>query len=82
MNKKSRIDKPNYSNSPNNIEGFDSLAELALDLRWSWNHTADEVWQQLDPELWDLTHNPWLVLQSVSRNRFQKVMSDPVFHKK
>jgi F-type H+-transporting ATPase subunit gamma len=22
--------------------GFDSLAELALDSRWSWNHTADK----------------------------------------
>jgi starch phosphorylase len=29
------------------VEGFDSLAELALDMRWSWNHAADEVWRQL-----------------------------------
>ncbi len=41
------------------IEGFDSLAELALDMRWSWNHATDQVWRQLDPVLWALTHNPW-----------------------
>jgi len=35
------------------IEGLDSLAELALDMRWSWNHCADEVWRKLDPALWD-----------------------------
>ena len=38
-----------------------ALAELALDLRWSWNHAADAVWRQLDPALWELTHNPWAV---------------------
>ena len=43
-----------------------SLSDLALDLRWSWNHVADELWQQLDPELWGLTHNAWLVLQTPS----------------
>jgi glycogen phosphorylase len=59
----------------------DSLAKLALDLRWSWNHAADEVWRKLDPILWELTHNPWVVMQTVSRDQFQKVMSDPVFRK-
>ena len=58
------------------------MQQLALDLRWSWNHAADEVWRQLDPALWDLTHNPWVVLQTVSRDQFQNVMSDPVFRKK
>ena len=54
---------------PREIEGFDSLAELALDMRWSWNHATDEVWRQLDPELWEITHNPWVVLQTVSRDK-------------
>ena len=46
---------------------IDSLAALALDLRWSWNHATDQMWRQLDPVLWDFTHNPWAVLQTVSR---------------
>ena len=82
MNKKTTLSKPNYSNLPKDIEGFDSLAELALDMRWSWNHAADEIWRQLDPALWDLTHNPWVVLQTVSKDRFQKIMSDTVFRQK
>jgi len=76
------IRKPVYSFLPTDLEGVNSLTELALDLRWSWNHAADDVWQQLDPALWDLTHNPWVVLQTVSRDQFQKVMSDPAFLKK
>jgi starch phosphorylase len=64
------------------VDGFDSLAELALDLRWSWNHAADEVWQQLDPALWELTHNPWVVLQTVSRSRIEQLSSDPIFRKR
>jgi starch phosphorylase len=63
------------------IEGFDSLAELALDMRWSWNHATDEVWRQLDPELWEITHNPWVVLQTASRDRIERVLADPVFRK-
>ena len=43
---------------PTQAEDFDSLAELALDMRWSWNHATDEVWRQLDPALWENTHNP------------------------
>ena len=46
-------------------------------MRWSWNHGADEVWRQLDPDLWDLTHNPWGVLQTVSRDRIERVLGDP-----
>jgi len=26
-------------------EGLEGLAELALDLRWSWNHAADKLWK-------------------------------------
>ncbi len=77
-----RIGRPSYSFLPPDIEGFDFLAELALDLRWSWNHAADEVWQQLDQELWDLTHNPWIVLQTVSRDRLKILLADPSFHGK
>ena len=57
------------------------LNEVALNLRWSWNHAADQLWERLDPELWELTHNPWLVLQTVSREKLHSVTSDPGFQK-
>ena len=72
---------PSYSLLPTEIEGFDSLAELALDLRWSWNHATDTLWRQLHSELWGLTHNPWVVLQTVSRDRLTQALADPVFRK-
>ena len=72
---------PLYNLLPTEIEGFDSLAELALDMRWSWNHATDEVWRTLDPTLWDLTQNPWVVLQTVSRDQIERVLADPAFRK-
>jgi starch phosphorylase len=64
---------------PADIKGFESVAELALDLRWSWNHATDTVWRQLDSPLWELTHNPWVVLQTVSRDKIDRVLADPSF---
>jgi starch phosphorylase len=66
---------------PTEIDGFDSLAELALDMRSSWNHATDKVWRQLNLELWEITHNPWVVLQTVSRDQIKRVLADPVFRK-
>ncbi|MBA3722244.1 MAG: alpha-glucan family phosphorylase [Parachlamydiaceae bacterium] len=67
---------------PLNIEGIDSLIELALDLSWSWYHNADEVWREVDPILWDLTHNPWVVLRTASWDKLKALLKDPIFTKK
>ena len=68
-----------YNLLPTDIDGFDSLAELALDLRWAWNHGADSLWQRLDPALWELTSNPWIILQTVSREKLKLLLADPAF---
>jgi glycogen phosphorylase len=68
-----------YTNLASESAGEDALAQLALDVRWSWNHSTDELWRRLNAELWDLTHNPWIVLQTVSRERLESVSSDPAF---
>ncbi len=79
MSEQTRISHPKESLLPADVEGFDSLAELALDMRSSWNHATDQVWRQLDPVLWELTHNPWGVLQTVSREKLKSVLADPAF---
>jgi hypothetical protein len=81
MSKQPPVSKPIRSHLPADVEAFDSLSELALDLRWSWNHAADEVWRQLDPELWEFTQNPWIVLQTASRDKLRRVSADPAFRK-
>ena len=81
MSTHTRASHPIYNLLPTEIEGFNSLAELALDMRSSWNHATDQVWRQLDPVLWELTHNPWVVLQTVSRDQIERVLADPAFCK-
>jgi starch phosphorylase len=79
---RAHIDEGTYSLLPMDIEGVGSLAELALDLRWSWNHAADELWQQLEPRLWGLTQNAWVVLQTVSRDRLKSILNIPTFRRR
>ena len=58
-------------------QGLAALTELAMDLRWSWNHCADELWRRLDPALWALTNHPNVVLQTVSREKLASTLADP-----
>ncbi|MGK2952371.1 MAG: alpha-glucan family phosphorylase, partial [Thiobacillus sp.] len=79
MSEQTRISHPKQRYLSTDVEGFDSLSELALDMRSSWNHATDQVWRQLDPVLWALTQNPWVVLQTVSREKLQQVLAEPAF---
>jgi starch phosphorylase len=82
MSEQTRGSHPIYGLLPEGVEGFDSLVELALDMRWSWDHATDAVWRELDPVLWELTHHPCDVLQTVSRETLARVLADPAFRKK
>ena len=76
-----RNDPPTYGRLPTEIEGFESLAELALNLRWSWNHRADQVWRQIDPIQWKHTQNAWVILQTAPRDKLAQLLADPAFRK-
>jgi glycogen phosphorylase len=82
MSEQTPTGQPINSFLPTDIPGVDSLAKLALDMRWSWNHATDEVWRKLDPALWEITHNPWVVLQTVSRDQIKQALGDTAFRKK
>lgn len=58
---------------------LEALRELAFDLSWCYQHATDEVWNRLDPELWRLTSNAWLVLQSASDSKIAAAAADPAF---
>jgi glycogen phosphorylase len=73
------VSTPTHYALPGEIADVEALFALALDLRWSWHHGADELWGQLEPELWALTHNPWVVLQTTSRTKLQALAADPTF---
>jgi len=63
------------------VDGYGDLEELALDMHWSWIHNVDQIWEQLDLPLWKATHNPWVVLQTVSVEKLKAALEDPNFRK-
>jgi len=81
MNEQTLLEHPKQRLLSRSVDGFDSLAELALDMRSSWNHDTESIWRQLDPVLWELTQNPWVVLQTTSREKLHRVLADPAFRK-
>jgi glycogen phosphorylase len=64
------------------IEGIEALAELALNLHWTWNHAADELWEDLDPELWEATQNPWVILRTVSKDKIKTLLTQSQFRQR
>jgi starch phosphorylase len=71
-----------YSFLASDAEGVETLIELSLNMRWSWNHAADDLWQEIDADLWKITHNPWIILQTVSREKLEKLLNNKDFKKK
>ena len=61
--------------------GQAALTELAMNLRWSWNHGTDALWRRLAPDLWARTRHPSEVLQAVSRERLGAALADPEFRR-
>ncbi|MGD8591528.1 MAG: alpha-glucan family phosphorylase [Gammaproteobacteria bacterium] len=59
--------------------GLQALADLALDLRWTWSHAGDELWRTVDPDTWERIENPWVIVQNVSQQRLEQLASDGQF---
>ena len=77
-NKTSRA-VPQPTGQPAGGLGMDALKELALNLHWSWNHAADELWEALDSYLWETTQNPWVILRTVSHDKIKALLATPKF---
>jgi glycogen phosphorylase len=61
---------------PDELEALD---ELALDLRWTWSHEADALWERVDAAAWSRTRNPWIILQDISAERLRALAADRSF---
>jgi glycogen phosphorylase len=55
---------------------IDLLRELALDLGAVWKRHSDDIWRQIDPDVWLITRNPWLMLQQASENTLSSMAND------
>jgi len=58
------------------------LRDLALDLRWTWSHEGDSLWEYIDDRLWQRTRNPWLILQNASAQKLGSLAADHIFCEK
>jgi glycogen phosphorylase len=58
---------------------MEPLADLSLDLRWTWHHGGDYLWRSIDADAWEQTQNPWWILQTVPESRTNQLAKDHQF---
>ncbi len=56
------------------------LKKLAANFRWTWDHPTRELFRSIDKSLWDASdHNPVVFLNSIPKERLEKLAADKVF---
>ena len=61
-------------------EALAALSELAGNLRWSWHPPTQDVFVEVDPDLWESSgHDPVRLLGEVGRDRFTQLAADEGF---
>ncbi|MEG1572455.1 MAG: alpha-glucan family phosphorylase, partial [Bacteroidales bacterium] len=69
------IIKPNV---PNKLIKLD---ELSKNLWWSWNYEAENLFQSIDPILWEkVQQNPMDLLTKLNTTQIKKLENDAIFH--
>ncbi|MFO7874287.1 MAG: alpha-glucan family phosphorylase [Bacteroidales bacterium] len=64
-------------------EPLKSLPELARNLWWTWNYEATELFETIDPELWETCkNNPVILLDNLSMDHYERLINDKAFMKK
>ncbi|WP_122818150.1 alpha-glucan family phosphorylase [Nocardioides pantholopis] len=60
-----------------------ALGRLAGNLRWSWHPPTQDVFAEVDPELWAATgHDPVALLASVGQRRLEELAADAGFRER
>ncbi|WP_330122769.1 DUF3417 domain-containing protein, partial [Propionibacterium freudenreichii] len=58
-------------------ESLKPLAVLARNLRWSWHQDTQDLFEAIDPVLWEETsHDPQKLLSRASRERLDTLAGD------
>ena len=56
------------------------LAELVMNLRWSWHHASLDLFESIDPDTWEAVgHDPVQLLGEVSPERLTELSQDSSF---
>jgi len=64
------------SNFPDSLK---DLNRIANNLWWCWNYEAKELFEELDPILWEQTRNPIKVLKEISYDRLLEIQKSEDF---
>jgi len=68
---------------PSIIEKLSPLYKLTQNLWWTWNSEAIELFEMINPELWEeCRQNPITLLESLSLEDYHKLVNDKDFRKK
>lgn len=60
-------------------EEIGALSSLATNLRWSWHLPTRQLFESLDPQLWQQVRaDPLALLAAISREKLQALAADPV----
>jgi starch phosphorylase len=73
------MSQPTYLHLSPVASKYDDLVEIALNLRCSRDHQSDKLWESLDPDQWEATQNPLLIMQTVSQEKIDALLSNPDF---
>lgn len=60
-------------------EKFNELSDIAHNLWWTWNYEAVELFEEIDPKLWEEERNPILTLKEISYDRLKALEKDDAF---
>ncbi len=62
---------------------LDKLVTLSSNLWWTWNKDAEELYEQVDPELWKQScRNPRILAELMNINRMKTLEKDEAFIRK
>ncbi|HXW76830.1 MAG TPA: DUF3417 domain-containing protein, partial [Candidatus Eremiobacteraceae bacterium] len=65
---------------PNIPDRLKRLADLACNLRYSWDRATRTLFARLDRQLWDAVgHNPKVFLRRIDQSRLERAADDPVY---
>lgn len=78
-----KLEKPDWkkiyveANIPTQLN---PLKELSMNLWWSWNYKAIELYRSIDNELWESSgHNPVALINELSFERIEQLLQDDDF---
>jgi alpha-glucan phosphorylase-like protein len=63
-------------------DGLAPLAELSQNLWWSWNHDAIDLFKSIDPQQFEVHHNPVALLNELGVKKAQALLDDKNFIEK